>query len=504
MIQFVKKSVSVLSAFLLLFIGMVQPFPSAFPVYAEEEETLTYGDFEYSVSEFGEVTIVNYTNYGAEEVTVPATIDGNTVGIIGSQAFAYKSSLKSVTLPRHIRVIRSSAFAYCDNLSSINLPESLNVIDMYAFRNCKALKEITLPKALWFVECCIFMNTGIESINIPPYLSEVDDPFAKSNISSITFDPECTQIVSKLFDDCDKLESVVIPEGITTINAWSFAFCDNLTSVKLPSTLTRIGSFAFENCPNLTSMEFPEGLISIGGYAFEDCKKLAEVKLPSTLQSLGGQAFGNTAMESIVLPAALTYGTNTFEDSILKEATLTEGMTTVPDNLFNLCVTLKKVVMPDSITSIGVSSFANCISLEQFIVAKSVESIGETAFQNCTSLTDLAILNPECEIFDADTTIDANSTIYGNRNSTAEAYAKKYGRTFIALNNNLEYDFNADGAFSVADIVLFTRVLAEDPTVNLPVCDVDGDEILTILDVGMLFEFLQTQEQLPDFISMIS
>ena len=56
MIQFIKKSVSALAAFLLLCIGMIQPFPSAFQVYAYDNE-IHSGDYYYTVNEYDEVTI---------------------------------------------------------------------------------------------------------------------------------------------------------------------------------------------------------------------------------------------------------------------------------------------------------------------------------------------------------------------------------------------------------------------------------------------------------------
>ena len=50
-------------------------------------ETLTYGDFEYSVSGDNKVTITEYTGK-AEEVEIPSQIDGKQVTAIGESAFA--------------------------------------------------------------------------------------------------------------------------------------------------------------------------------------------------------------------------------------------------------------------------------------------------------------------------------------------------------------------------------------------------------------------------------
>ena len=44
------------------------------------------------------------------------------------------------------------------------------------------------------------------------------------------------------------LESVILPDGLTTIGDNSFAKCENLVSIVLPASLTDIGEYPFYNC----------------------------------------------------------------------------------------------------------------------------------------------------------------------------------------------------------------------------------------------------------------
>ncbi len=53
------------------------------------------------------------------------------------------------------------------------------------------------------------------------------------------------------------IQSIVIPEGVTTIGPGAFASCEGLTSVTLPSTVTSIGVGAFEYCYDLTTITLP-------------------------------------------------------------------------------------------------------------------------------------------------------------------------------------------------------------------------------------------------------
>jgi len=63
--------------------------------------------------------------------------------------------------------------------------------------------------------------------------------------------------------------SYVVPNGVTTIDAWAFYNCKNLTSLSLPEGVTTINNNAFSACTNLASIAFPDSLISISSRVFE-------------------------------------------------------------------------------------------------------------------------------------------------------------------------------------------------------------------------------------------
>ena len=51
-----------------------------------------------------------------------------------------KSGLKSILIPKSVRVIERGAFKSCYNLSTIQIPDSVRVIEQDAFRGCHNLK----------------------------------------------------------------------------------------------------------------------------------------------------------------------------------------------------------------------------------------------------------------------------------------------------------------------------------------------------------------------------
>lgn len=79
--------------------------------------------------------------------------------------------------------------------------------------------------------------------------------------------------------------------------------------------------------------------------------------------------------------------------------------------------------------------FYECTSLSSITIPESVTGIGESAFANCPSLASITILNPNCTIDgeNKEYTISDTATIYGYIDSTAQAYAETYDRTFVAL-----------------------------------------------------------------------
>jgi hypothetical protein len=74
------------------------------------------------------------------------------------------------------------------------------------------------------------------------------------------------------FEVCTSLESITLPNSLTSIGPGAFSGCSSLTSITLPPhSLTSIGRGAFAGCTSLTSITLPNSLTSIGRGAFSGC-----------------------------------------------------------------------------------------------------------------------------------------------------------------------------------------------------------------------------------------
>ncbi|MBQ9762070.1 MAG: leucine-rich repeat protein [Oscillospiraceae bacterium] len=88
----------------------------------------------------------DYSLYtGGPELTVPSTVDGQTVTTLSENCFYGCDRLTTVKLPNTLRHIGKNAFSDCTGLRGIKLPEGLETIGQQAFYGCSALEALYIP-----------------------------------------------------------------------------------------------------------------------------------------------------------------------------------------------------------------------------------------------------------------------------------------------------------------------------------------------------------------------
>ncbi len=92
-----------------------------------------------------------------------------------------------------------------------------------------------------------------ETLDLPANLISVGKgAFAGVAAEQIQFHDRCSVIENDAFHDCESLQSVIIPEGITSIGEDAFSNCPILLTVTVPESVTLIGDGAFSDCEYLT------------------------------------------------------------------------------------------------------------------------------------------------------------------------------------------------------------------------------------------------------------
>ena len=149
-------------------------------------------------------------------------------------------------------------------------------------------------------------------------------------------------------------------------------------------------------------------------------------------------------------------------------------------------------------------SFRNCKALSDVEIPENINKIGLSAFSGCDSLESITIMNPDCEINDTEEAIINTAIIHGYRNSTAQAYAEKYGNKFIAI-DFVYGDSNQDGEITIADAVLIMQALSnsdeysltETGSLSADVLDNDGVSSKDALVVQMVVANTISADDLP-------
>ena len=303
----------------------------------------------YKTNVFG-ANIVSNTYDAAKECWV-IKFDGDVI-TIGGYAFAYCSSLTSVTMGDSVTTIGSYAFSGCSSLTSVTIGDSVTTIGDWAFAWCESLTSVTIPDSVTTIGESAFEDC--------------------ISLTSVTIGDSITTIYSSAFSGCISLTSVTIPDSVTTIGYSAFNGCSRLTSVTIPDSVTTIRSCAFSGCSSLTSITIPDSVTTIGEEAFYRCSSLTSITIPDSVTTIGYNAFaycssltefrGKYASEDgrcLIIDGTL----NSFAPAGLSEYNIPDGVTTIGNYAFQGCSNLTSITIPDSVTTIGVYSFAFCSSL---------------------------------------------------------------------------------------------------------------------------------------------
>ena len=354
----------------------------------------------YYLSADGTYAVVTGYNGTDTAVKMADTYKGVPVKEIYSGAFE-RTSITSVVIPDSVTSVGDCAFYSCDSLTSVVIGDSVTSIGDYAFYNCYSLTSVVIPDSVTsvgseaFSRCSsltsVVIGDSVTSIGefafygcnsalyteyeYGRYVGDGENPYAvlievtNKNMSTYTINPATRIIAGSVFNECERLASIEIPDSVTSIGGSAFYDCDSLTSVVIPDSVTSIGNGAFQYCSSFTSVVIPDSVTSIGNFAFFECTSLTSVVIGDSVTSIGSSAFeGCSSLTSVVIG---------------------DSVTSIGYRAFYNCDGLTSVVIGDSVTSIGGRAFQCCYSLTSVVIPDSVTSIGSSAFYLCSSLTSI-------------------------------------------------------------------------------------------------------------------
>lgn len=252
------------------------------------------------------------------------------------------------------------------------------------------------------------------------------------------------------FEFKEKINAVVVENGITGLGQAAFSSCDNLTEISLPSSVIGLGTAVFGGSM-FTQIELPPALQIISNLAFVACSNLKEITIPGKVESIDNVAFkgcsslktvkflgdapeiANDAFLEDTLTAYYPLGNTTWTEEVMQDyggtitwvaydpdsgesivdsGTCGENLTWTLDENGVLTISgtgemesyssgdqpwddrwyeVLSVKIEEGITSIADRAFAGMRYLTSVTVPDTVTSIGEYAFSGCYDLNEITM-----------------------------------------------------------------------------------------------------------------
>lgn len=407
----------------------------------------TDGEFNIPV---GVVVISSYAFSGCslvENVTV------GDITSIGSYAFSGCSLLlqfnsenaEEIIIPEGVTSIGSYSFQDVSLVTKVVVPETVGNLGKGVFQGCNAIEEITLPfvghsltaknhDAVFgyiFGQATTYTHSGYLNSPNTNYVNKQIDNVENTVWQYSSYDgaeyrlgrwqynltsyyyyiPESikkvvitvqTDIPVAVFNNCSFIETIYIPNEVTSIGGYAFQNCLNLRRLNseqdglynLPKSLVELNNYAFYSNAMLEKVTVGSKIVNIGNYVFSGCNSLSEFNsnngneliIPNGITSIGKYAFQNVLLVTKVVVSDTVEsigvgafnGCNSVEEITVPQSGIKNILGTVP-------ATLKKVTLT-KVTTIDGNAFSNLKNIEEIIIPEDITTIGAYAFQNCSSL----------------------------------------------------------------------------------------------------------------------
>ncbi len=190
--------------------------------------------------------------------------------------------LNDIVFRSNTRGIAYAAFEGCEKITSVDIKNGIISVGTYAFCGCNSLRKITIGSTVTNIEAPVFVGyyQGIlDEINVDP------DNIKYSGINNCLIDKDEKKIIL----GC-KNSLIPTDESVESIAPWAFAFSD-LQSLAIPDNVTTIGFGAFRDCVELSNIEIGDNVKKIEYLSFYCCSNLVSIHIGRSASVIEEDAF---------------------------------------------------------------------------------------------------------------------------------------------------------------------------------------------------------------------
>lgn len=294
----------------------------------------------------------------------------------------------------------------------------------------RKLKELSFPQTAKYASFeRFYAGLTMKEIVIPEWMQTAKDMFRESEVETVVLHDGITTLQNFVFYKCENLKEIKGIENITVINGWAFDGCTSIKEINVPNLVT-MGSAAFQNCSSLEEVKYGASLKAFGSGAFNFCTSLRRVFIPKTVTNLTASTMSR-----------YFYGCSNFEEFTVEEGhtkyVTVDGALYLNDLSALVCYpTQSKVTehtLPEAITYIAAGTFENAPYLEKLNYEADTMYVDANAFTDSVNL---------CE-FDL-----SRVTYIGN-----QAF-RNTALTSVGLHDGIEYV----GGYAFADIAALKSI----------------------------------------------
>ncbi len=223
---------------------------------------------------------------------------------IGESAFYGMNDLQSISFGTNLATIGSAAFSDIRSLETINFKGSLPKIADDAFADVIAVCYYpdgwgSIPSSESYGGYLYWLKYGEPLLprsgtcgDSVTWTLDEDGIMSISGTGDMTDYSVDFQQYSPWYAFRNRIKTVNVEDGITSVGAYAFADSSGLTTVDIAASVETLEEGSFSECPWIRNISLKEGLSTIGASAFyNSLEEGTSIIIPATVTSIGDSAF---------------------------------------------------------------------------------------------------------------------------------------------------------------------------------------------------------------------